>query len=87
MVARIGAAGADVPALDAVREGSQALAGSMREDMSQMAQRLLTEAMERDKQIMERMQMMMQMMSAPKRIIRGPDGRAVGVEIVAMGNA
>jgi len=29
----------------------------------------------------QKMETMMQVMSAPKRIIRGPDGKAIGVEI------
>jgi hypothetical protein len=33
-------------------------------------------------QTMERLNGVMENLSAPKRLVRGPDGRAVGVEVV-----
>lgn len=86
MVARIGASGSDVPGIEVLRQGTDALANGMREEMAAMVQRIVDDAMTRDRQVMDQMQALLKTMSAPKRIIRGQDGRAVGVEIIT-GNA
>ena len=38
----------------------------------------------RDQRMMSMIQMMMQSMTSPRRIVRGPDGRAMGVEMGTM---
>ena len=87
MVARIGASGVDTPGLDIVSEASNRLATGMSEDVRSMIQQMVQDSMARDERMMAMMQALMQSMGAPKRIVRGPDGRAMGVEVVTMGNA
>ena len=86
MVARIGTSGVDIPGVEAVRQGTEAMAASVREDIAAMVGKIVEDAMERERVMLQQMQALLQTMSAPKRIIRGPDGRAVGVEIIS-GNA
>ena len=83
-VARIGAAGADVPALDLVSEASNRMATGMSEDVRALIQSMAQDSAQREQQLLAMMQALMQSMSAPKRIIRGPDGRAMGVEVERM---
>ena len=82
-VARIGAAGADVPALDLVSEASNRMATGMSEDVRSMIQAMAQDSAQREQQLLGLMQALMQAMAAPKRIVRGPDGRAMGVEVGA----
>ncbi len=77
MVARIGAAGADVPEIDAVKPFAQ----QMGEDLRSMLERMDQQNSVRDQRMMSMIQMMMQSMTSPRRIVRGPDGRAMGVEM------
>lgn len=82
-VARIGAAGADVPALDLVSEASNRMATGMSEDVRSMIQAMSQDSAQREQQLLGLMQALMQAIAAPKRIVRGPDGRAMGVEVGA----
>lgn len=82
-VARIGAAGADVPALDLVSEASNRMATGMSEDVRSMIQAMAQDSAQREQQLLGLMQALMQAMAAPKRIVRGPDGRAMRVEVGA----
>jgi len=77
MVARIGAAGADVPEIDAVKPFAQ----QMGEDLRSMLERMDQQNAARDQRMMSMIQAMMQSMNSPRRIVRGPDGRAMGVEM------
>jgi hypothetical protein len=81
MVARIGAAGADVPEMDVVKSSSQ----QMGEDVRYMIQQMDAQNAARDQRMMQMIQSLMQSMGAPRRIIRGADGRAEGVEVVPGG--
>jgi hypothetical protein len=83
LVARIGAAGADVPAIDAVSEVTNRMATGMSDDVRAMIQAMAQDSATREQQLLGLMQALMQAMSAPKRIVRGPDGRAMGVEVGA----
>ena len=83
LVARIGAAGADVPAIDAVSEVTSRMATGMSEDVRAMIQAMAQDSATREQQLLGLMQALMQAMAAPKRIVRGPDGRAMGVEVGA----
>jgi chaperonin GroES len=87
MVARIGAAGADVPGIEAVTSSTQQLATSMGEDVRSMIAQMESQNAARDQRMMQMIQSLMQSMGAPRRIIRGADGRAEGVEVMPMGNA
>lgn len=83
LVARIGAAGADVPAIDAVSEVTNRMATGMSDDVRAMIQAMAQDSATREQQLLAMVQALMQAMSAPKRIVRGPDGRAMGVEVGA----
>jgi len=85
MVARIGAAGADVPGIEAVTSSTQQLATSMGEDVRLMISQMEAQNAARDQRMMQMIQSLMQSMGAPRRIIRGADGRAEGVEVVPGG--
>jgi chaperonin GroES len=85
MVARIGAAGADVPGIEAVTSSTQQLATSMGEDVRSMISQMEAQNAARDQRMMQMIQSLMQSMGAPRRIIRGADGRAEGVEVVPGG--
>jgi chaperonin GroES len=85
MVARIGASGADVPAIEAVTSSTQQLATSMGEDVRSMIAQMDAQNAARDQRMMQMIQSLMQSMGAPRRIIRGADGRAEGVEVVPGG--
>jgi hypothetical protein len=84
MVARIGAAGADVPAIESVTQSTQQLATSMGEDVRTLITQMEAANAARDQRMMSMIQMMMQSMTSPRRIVRGPDGRAMGVEMGTM---
>ena len=85
MVARIGASGADVPGIEAVTSSTQQLATSMGEDVRSMIAQMDAQNAARDQRMMQMIQSLMQSMGAPRRIIRGADGRAEGVEVVPGG--
>jgi len=85
MVARIGAAGADVPSIEAQAHQASAIADQIAQQMQTLLQQMQgieASAMNRHGETLGRLQDALATMSAPKRIVRGPDGRAVGVEIV-----
>jgi len=84
MVARIGAAGADVPAIESVTQSTQQLATSMGEDVRTLITQMEAANAARDQRMMSMIQMMMQSMTSPRRIVRGADGRAIGVEMGTM---
>jgi hypothetical protein len=82
MVARIGAnPGADVPLLESQQQSASDMAESMKEVMSGISS-TYTDMMNMHGQTMERLNGVIENLSAPKRLVRGPDGRAVGVETV-----
>lgn len=80
-VARIGATGVDVPIVDIFSDASNRIATGMSEDVRALVQLMAQDSAQREQQLLAMMQALMQSMSAPKRIIRGPDGRAMGVEV------
>lgn len=85
MVARIGAAGADVPSIEAQAHQASAIADQIAQQMQMLIERMQgieASAMSRHGETLGQLQSALATMSAPKRIVRGPDGRAVGVEIV-----
>jgi len=77
----------DTPGLDIVSQATDRFATGMSEDVRSMIQQMVQDSMARDERMMAMMQALMQSMGAPKRIVRGPDGRAMGVEVMPMGNA
>jgi hypothetical protein len=83
MVARIGVSGVDTPGLDIVSQATDRFATGMSEDVRSMIQQMVQDSMARDERVIAMMQALMQSMGAPKRIVRGPDGRAIGIEINA----
>jgi hypothetical protein len=83
MVARIGASGVDTPGLDIVSQATDRFATGISEDVRSMIQQMVQDSMARDERVIAMMQALMQSMGAPKRIVRGPDGRAIGIEINA----
>ena len=82
MVARIGAnPGSDVPLLESQQQSASDIAESMKEVMSGISS-TYNDMMNMHGQTMERLNGVIENLSAPKRLVRGPDGRAVGVEVV-----
>jgi hypothetical protein len=82
MVARIGAnPGSDVPLLESQQQSAGDIAESMKEVMSGISS-TYNDMMNMHGQTMERLNGVIENLSAPKRLVRGPDGRAVGVETV-----
>ena len=80
LVAQIGAkAGLDQAALSAQMAASEELDATLGDGMSEAINRLA----DMHGQTLGQITGVMQAISAPKRIIRGPDGRAAGVEIVS----
>ena len=59
------------------------MATGMSEDVRAMIQAMAQDSATREQQLLAMVQALMQAMSAPKRIVRGPDGRAMGVEVSA----
>jgi hypothetical protein len=93
LVARISAnPGADIPNIEAQQSQTQQLAASLTEQLSAVTadlQRVMqglvvmqTQNQAQHGETVSALQMAMQAMYAPKRIIRGADGRAAGVEVV-----
>jgi hypothetical protein len=87
MVARIGAnPGLDIPAMEAQQAASEKITAELGDRVSLAMSRMADmheSMMGRHDETMNQMGGMMQMLAAPKRIIRGPDGRAAGVEVMA----
>ena len=86
MVARIAAnPNLDIPAIEAQQAASEKITMELGDHVKMAIDRMagMHDAMlGRHDQTMTQMGGMMQMLAAPKRIVRGPDGRAAGVEIV-----
>jgi DNA polymerase III gamma/tau subunit len=86
MVARIGAnPGLDIPAMEAQQAASEKITSELGDHVKMAIDRMagMHDAMlGRHDQTMNQMGGMMQMLAAPKRIVRGPDGRAAGVEVM-----
>lgn len=89
MVARISAnPGVDIPMLEqqqiATEQISNNLNGGLQTTMQQVDQvrQSLEVLAQMQAQTMQQLNTLVTVMSAPKRIIRGPDGKAAGVEIV-----
>jgi hypothetical protein len=87
MVARIGAnPGLDLPLIEAQQAASEKVTAELGENvkmaidhMAQMHENMANMHGE----TMNRIGGVMQTLAAPKRIVRGPDGKAVGVEVAA----
>ncbi len=85
MVARIGAnPGADVPFLESQQQSASDMAETMKEVMEGISS-TYNDMMNMHGQTMERLDGVLSSLTAPKRLVRGPDGRAVGVEVVTNG--
>ena len=86
MVARIAAnPNLDIPAIEAQQAASEKITMELGDHVKMAIDRMagMHDAMlGRHDQTMNQMGGMMQMLAAPKRIVRGPDGRAAGVEII-----
>ena len=86
MVARIAAnPSLDIPAIEAQQAASEKITMELGDHVKMAIDRMagMHDAMlGRHDQTMNQMGGMMQMLAAPKRIVRGPDGRAAGVEII-----
>lgn len=86
MVARIAANPTlDIPAIEAQQAASEKITMELGDHVKMAIDRMagMHDAMtNRHDQTMGQISGMMQMLAAPKRIVRGPDGRAAGVEIV-----
>jgi hypothetical protein len=85
MVARIGAnPGADIPLIEAQTAAAEHLTAELGENvrhaMNQMAQSHNNMA-NMHGEAMDKLHNALQTIAAPKRVVRGPDGRAVGVEL------
>lgn len=85
-VARIGAnPGVDIPLVEAATAASdriaQELGGNVQQAMQSMDQ-MHQNMLNLHGSTMDKLGGVMQALTAPKRIVRGPDGKAVGVEIV-----
>lgn len=86
MVARIGAnPGMDIPMIEAQQAAAETitaeLGDNVRQAMDRMVQAQNDMAMMHS-QAMGKLQDVLQAANAPKRVVRGPDGRAIGVEPV-----
>jgi len=86
MVARIAAnPGMDIPAIEAQQAAAETitteLGDNVRQAMDQMAQAHNNMAMMHG-EAMQKLHDVLQAANAPKRVVRGPDGRAIGVEPV-----
>ena len=77
--------GVDLPNIEAQASQTQAMAQTVNNDLRQAMEGLQQMQAQQAQQYAETLaylQTAMQAMYAPKRIVRGPDGRAAGVEIV-----
>jgi hypothetical protein len=86
LVARISAnPGADIPNIEAQASQTQQMAQAVGTDIQRVMaglQQMQAQQAQQHAETLNYLQTAMQAMYAPKRIIRGPDGRAAGVEIV-----
>jgi predicted nucleic acid-binding protein len=84
-VARIGAnPGVDIPLLEAANAASERMTAELGNNVVAAVQQVanLHEDMaNKTNATMDNIASMIQTLNAPKRIIRGPDGKAIGVEI------
>lgn len=71
----------DAKAGEQAAQNGQALAGEMSSQIEQMAQAMLTALDSRTTQLNQMLSHIATTASAPKRIVRGPDGKATGVEV------
>lgn len=71
----------DAKAGEQAVQSGQALAGEMGSQIEQMAQAMLGALDSRTTQLNQMLSQIASTASAPKRIVRGPDGKAVGVEV------
>lgn len=71
----------DAKAGEQAVQSGQALAGEMGSQIEQMAQAMLSALDSRTTQLNQMLSQIASTASAPKRIVRGPDGKAVGVEV------
>ena len=82
MVARIGAnPGADVPLLEDNKTAMEDIGETLKQVM-EVISATYNDMLGRQSDIVDRLDSAVEQLTAPKRLIRGPDGRAVGVEIV-----
>jgi hypothetical protein len=88
MVARIGIAGADVPDIEAQASQASMIADQIAVQMEGLLRRIQnveSTAIDRHTETLNKLQDALAAMTAPKRIVRDQDGRAVGVEMVKVG--
>ena len=86
MVARIGAnPGLDLPLLEAQEAASRHIVAELGDNVAQAMNRMAEmqgQMANMQGETSNRLNGVMQMLAAPKRIIRGADGKAAGVEVV-----
>jgi uncharacterized coiled-coil protein SlyX len=86
MVARIGAnPGLDLPLLEAQEAASRHIVAELGDNVAQAMNRMAEmqgQMANMQGETSARLNGVMQMLAAPKRIIRGADGKAAGVEVV-----
>jgi hypothetical protein len=86
MVARIGAnPGLDLPLLEAQEAASTKIAAELGDNVTQAMSRMIQmhdNMNNMHNTAMDKINGVMTVIAAPKRIVRGPDGRAAGVEVV-----
>ena len=82
MVARISAnPGVDVPLLSDNKTAMEDIGETLKQVM-EVISATYNDMLNRQSEIIDRLDGAVEQLSAPKRLIRGPDGRAVGVEVV-----
>jgi hypothetical protein len=82
MVARISAnPGADLPLLEDNKTAMEDIGETLKQVM-EVVSATYNDMLNRQSDIVDRLDNAVEQLTAPKRLIRGPDGRAVGVEIV-----
>ena len=78
LVARIGAnPGMDLPMIEAQQAASELVANELSDNVRQTMQHMA----DMQGQTLEKLSGVMRVLASPKRIVRGPDGRAAGVEV------
>ena len=86
MVARIGAnPGLDLPLLEAQEAASTKIAAELGDNVTQAMNRMVQmhdNMNNMHNTAMDKINGVMTVIAAPKKIIRGPDGRASGVEVI-----
>ena len=79
LVARIGAnPGMDLPMIEAQQAASELITSELSDNVKQTMQHMA----DMQGETLEKLSGVMRVLASPKRIIRGPDGRATGVEVV-----